>query len=78
MFDEPTSSLDPINEERIINEVVENSVNTTIMVLHRMRISRKFDKILLILNGKLEGYDTFDKLIESNQLFKDMVESQEV
>jgi len=57
LLDEPSSSLDKITEEKIINMVVDyakENNRTLIMVTHSPEIAKKFaDKIINIENGEI-------------------------
>lgn len=65
IFDEPTSSLDPINEKRIIslfNKISKN--NTGIIVSHRMSTASLCNNIIYLENGQIIEEGSFKKLME--------------
>src|SRR5207245_11682484 len=62
-LDEPTSGLDPATEQRMMNlfrEIAESG-RTIILTTHAMENVRLFDKIVLLMKGKLVFYGTLDE-----------------
>lgn len=59
-LDEPTSGLDPATEEKIMKlfRQIAESGRTVIMTTHAMENVRLFDKIVLLMRGKLAFYGT--------------------
>ncbi len=57
-LDEPTSGLDPASEERIMKlfRQIAESGRTVIMTTHAMENVRLFDKIVVLMGGKLVFY----------------------
>ena len=54
IFDESTNSLDTYNENLIVNNILKNFKDTTIIwVSHRKEIFKNFDKLFEMKNGKL-------------------------
>lgn len=84
ILDEPTSALDPIAEAEIyenFNRMVGNK--TAIYISHRMSSSVFCDRILVINNGRVEAYDTHEKLMENKdgmyyRLFNSQAENYRV
>ncbi|MFA6693251.1 MAG: ABC transporter ATP-binding protein [Bacillota bacterium] len=77
ILDEATSSVDAGTELAIRNAmetVLEN--RTSIIIAHRFATLKYATKIALINEGKLEAIGTKDELLQSNTLFKDLVEKQ--
>lgn len=55
ILDEPTSSLDSINEEKIIDDLITKKSGKTIIIISHAKINHKiFDKIFIIENQKLK------------------------
>ena len=79
IFDEATSSLD-IEAERIItHEIMKLSgKRTLIIVAHRISTIKDCDVIYYLKNGKIMNSGKFDKLIELNTEFRDLVVHSEV
>lgn len=59
-LDEPTSGLDPATEEKIMKlfRQIAESGRTVIMTTHAMENVRLFDKIVVLMRGKLAFYGT--------------------
>ncbi len=77
LFDESTSSLDNLAQEKIIKHIEENKGNKTIiMVAHRLSTIRNVDKIFFIENGTIVDQGTFDELMGKNKSFKKIFKSE--
>ncbi len=77
LFDESTSSLDNIAQEKIISHIEENRGNKTIiMVAHRLTTIRNVDKIFFIENGTIVDSGTFEQLVDRNENFKKIFKSE--
>lgn len=75
IFDETTSALDTITEERIMNTIKQLKNNKTIIVIaHRLSTIKTADKIFFMENGSISNTGTFDSIYHSNAAFKQMVE----
>ena len=78
ILDEPTSALDQENEQRIVDILKDiNGSCTIIMVAHRLNTIKNFDSIAVLSEGKIVQQDTFNNLLNSNELFRQMKEEQE-
>jgi ABC-type multidrug transport system fused ATPase/permease subunit len=72
LMDEPTSSVDSLNEMRIHEQVFDEFKNKTIVSsIHRLHLLDKFDNIYLFSEGKIVGQGTFEEL-KSNPVFSRM------
>lgn len=77
IFDEPTASLDPIREVDMfmkINEIAKSQIR--IFITHRLGITTKVDKIIMLRNGEVVEQGSFKELIRINGYFKDMFDKQ--
>lgn len=65
-LDEPTSGLDPAAEERMMKlfRQIAESGHTVILTTHAMENVRLFDRIALLLRGKLIFYGTPDEALK--------------
>ena len=56
LMDEPTSSLDVVTADRVIDSIVEHYPNTTlIIVTHALELIEKIDKKIILQNGNVES-----------------------
>lgn len=77
IFDEPTSSLDPISENKMYENLhILSSTHGSVFVSHRLASCKMCDKIILIDNGKVKEYGSHKDLIYQNGLYKKMYEEQ--
>lgn len=76
-FDEPTSAIDPIEEQSIYETLIDFTRDKTLIVVtHRLASVKQMDKVLLLDNGRLVGFDHHDQLLQSSQLYKQMWDMQ--
>ena len=68
-LDEPTSGLDPAAEEKIMRlfRQIAESGRTVILTTHAMENVRLFDKIVVLMRGKLAFYGTPDEALQHLQ-----------
>jgi ATP-binding cassette, subfamily B, bacterial PglK len=79
IFDEATNALDSLTESEILNSFTKlNKKITIVMIAHKIDVIKKFDKIIFLNEGKIEGFGSFDSLIEKNQTFKNLVFSSKI
>ena len=72
-IDEATSSLDGITEKMIMEAIHEFSgKKTIIMIAHRLKTVEKCDQIFFVDKGKVIDKGTYQKLIKTNERFKNM------
>ena len=80
-LDEPTSGLDPAGEERIMKlfRKIAESGRTIIMTTHAMENVKLFDKIVVLMGGKLVFYGMPDKALKHLQAtnFKELYDRLE-
>src|SRR6266446_632936 len=65
-LDEPTSGLDPATEEKIMKlfRQIAESGRTVILTTHAMQDVQLFDKLVMLMRGKLIFYGTPDEALE--------------
>lgn len=66
-LDEPTSGLDPATEEKIMRlfRQIAESGRTVIMTTHAMENVRLFDKIVILMRGRLVFYGTPEEALKN-------------
>jgi ABC-type multidrug transport system fused ATPase/permease subunit len=71
LLDESTSSVDPVNEAIIYQNIQNEFKNKTIIAsIHKLNLLKYFDRILIFNNGVVESDGTLDQLLVSNPNFK--------
>lgn len=77
ILDEPTAALDPISESQIYEEFEKISYgNTTIFISHRLGSTKLADMIYVLDNGKVAESGSHEELLEKNELYAQMYNSQ--
>ena len=77
IFDDATSALDYLTEANLLNELTEKySGRTLIMVSQRTRSLEQADQIIVMDAGDQVGLGTHEELLESNQIYREIYESQ--
>ena len=76
VLDDSSCSLDLKTECELYDNLRDVS-NIKIIISQRVAMMKRCDKVLLIDNGKVIGFDTYKKLLKNNKTFKDIVLSQE-
>ena len=67
VLDEPTAHLDPDTEQTIWNVVRDKlKESTVITIAHRLNTIKDCQKILVLKDGKIKGFDKFDLIINTN------------
>ena len=77
LFDEATSALD--NEtQNYIKQAISNMKNkyTILIIAHRLSTIVNADKIMLIENGKISAKGKHKKLLENNETYKKLYETE--
>ncbi|MDY3299358.1 MAG: peptide cleavage/export ABC transporter [Limosilactobacillus reuteri] len=67
IFDESTSSLDPITEKRIVENLLEIEDRTMIFIAHRLSIAKKVNKVVVMRDGKIIEQGTHQELLNHHQ-----------
>lgn len=77
IFDEATSFLDSQNEA-LIRDMMRDMAKdrTMIIIAHRFSTIRNCDKIAVLADGAVAGYDTHEVLIQSNDTYIDLFREQ--
>ncbi|MEG1499501.1 MAG: ABC transporter ATP-binding protein [Clostridia bacterium] len=78
VFDEPTSAIDAIVEEKILNQFIkETKDKTAIIISHRLSLCKKVDKIAFMENGKIVEFGTHEELLAKKGKYAKMFLSQQ-
>ncbi|MGZ8154732.1 MAG: hypothetical protein ACXWUK_05445 [Burkholderiales bacterium] len=73
LLDEPTSSLDPLTEARIFTALRQAMSDACIVAsVHRFNLLPRFDRIVLIDEGRVLDSGTVDELRGRQPLFNEL------
>ncbi len=79
IMDDSVSAVDVSTEETILKNIDENRKNmTTIVIASRVSTVAHFDKILVLDDGEIKGFDSPENLLKNCEEYKKMVASQEL
>lgn len=76
LLDEPTSALD-VRVSAKIQQTIDAifADKTRILVTHDLDFARRYDKIIVLSQGRVVGDGTHQQLMESCQTYRDMIEN---
>jgi ABC-type multidrug transport system fused ATPase/permease subunit len=73
IFDEATSALDTVTESAVMDSIQELARKKTILLIaHRLNSVRSCDRIYLLERGRITATGSFDELLKSSEIFRDM------
>jgi ATP-binding cassette subfamily B protein len=77
ILDEATSSVDPYTES-VIQEVLKEEMRNRIVIVvtHRVSTVRETDRIIVLVNGEINGEGDHEKLIQTNALYRKLCQMQ--
>jgi len=79
ILDEATSALDSETEKAIQKNIEELKGNYTILIVaHRISTIKNADRIMIINNGEIDMFGTFNELKMKSSYFKKLVDLQEL
>lgn len=76
IFDEPTSSLDPIIENQIFSEILKIKDRLVIIISHRMSCAKAMDQIIVLNDGQIVETGTHLELMKKEGYYFEMFTSQ--
>ena len=77
ILDEPTAAIDPQTEVELIQRMMTfKGQVTTVVISHRLGVSRNADRILVMDEGRLVEQGTHSELLTQNGLYAAMWRAQ--
>lgn len=77
VLDEPTSALDARMEKFVFDKFYELAdTRTVFFITHRLAMVRKADRILVLKDGQLCGFDTHENLLQNNAYYAELYHMQ--
>lgn len=77
ILDDSTSAVDTATDARIRKAFAEEIPDTTkIIIAQRINSIQFADRIIVMEEGRINGIGTHDELIETNEIYRDVYESQ--
>ncbi len=77
IFDDSTSALDLVTEAKLHKALKKEMPNTTkIIIAQRIATAKNADKIIVLDNGNINGFDTHENLMKNNLIYQDIYSSQ--
>lgn len=73
IFDESTSNLDVITENRIVNKLIALPNKTVIFVEHRLAVAKRADQIAVLDDGCLIEQGSHEALLRKRGIYFDLV-----
>ena len=78
ILDDSTSAVDSTTEGKIRSSFRENLKGTTVIIIAQRISSVQYaDKIVVLDEGTVAGVGTHDELMETNQIYKEIYDSQQ-
>ena len=76
ILDDATSAVDVKTAKKIKDGLLKNNNCTTFIITSRISEALDADKIIVLDDGKLVGFDTPERLLKSNKCYQDIYNSQ--
>ena len=77
ILDDSTSAVDTATDAKIRRAFAEEIPDTTkIIIAQRISSVQGADRIIVLEDGKVHGFGTHEELMASNEIYRDVYESQ--
>ena len=77
ILDDSTSAVDTATDAKIRKAFAEEIPNTTkLIIAQRISSVEQADRIIVLDDGKVNGFGTHEELLASNEIYRDVYESQ--
>jgi ATP-binding cassette subfamily B protein len=78
ILDDSTSAIDTATDARLRQELTAHLPDITVIIIAQRIISiQDADRILVLDDGRVTGIGPHDALIESNEIYRDVYQSQQ-
>lgn len=78
ILDDSTSAVDTATDAKIRKAFAEEIPNTTkIIIAQRISSVKDADRIIVLDNGTVNGFDTHENLLKNNEIYSEIFESQQ-
>lgn len=73
IFDDTLSALDTKTEKKIMNQLIREVRNNTLIVIsNKISSIKQLDKIYILLDGEIQDYGTHEELVQRNEFYKEL------
>ena len=73
IFDDTLSALDSKTEKKIMDRLINQiSDNTLIVISNKISSVKQLDKIYILLDGKIQDSGTHEELLEENEFYREL------
>lgn len=77
ILDDSTSAVDTATDAKIRKAFAEEIPNTTkLIIAQRISSIQNADRIIVMENGRVDGFGTHEELMKTNEIYRDVYESQ--
>ena len=77
IFDDSTSAVDTATDARIRRAMAEEIPDTTkLIIAQRISSVQHADRVIVMEEGQVNGFDTPEKLLQENRIYREVYESQ--
>ena len=77
IFDDSTSAVDTATDAKIRAALAENIPDTTkLIVAQRISSVSHADRVIVMEDGRVDGFDTPENLLKTNRIYQEVYESQ--
>ena len=77
ILDDSTSAVDTATDSKIRAALAKTIPGTTkLIIAHRISSVMDADRIIVMNDGKVDGFDTHENLLKNNEIYRDVYDSQ--
>ncbi len=77
IMDDSTSAVDTTTERKITEAMAKNRPDMTkIIISQRISSLAKADRVIVMDNGRISGFDTPEQLLQNNEIYREVYETQ--